>query len=527
MQADLIINGSEFEQELRPLVKSFYQNHIFNVEVNDFEPDLVWPCIQNERLVYPDGKGGTYEPFNVEKGMVLHLSKERFHAAVFDNHTLCGYAEELYEDNAEKLRRNQLARCIYKLLSNATRQKLPWGILTGVRPTKLVLDCIEQGVGEDRIRELMSGEYLCSDEKLSLSLKVAGRENEILGTMNYKNGYSLYIGIPFCPTTCSYCSFTSFPLTKFGELTEPYIEALLKEMEYASHLFPERELNSVYFGGGTPTALSAQQLERLLTAVRKLFNMDYCKELTVEAGRPDSITREKLEVLRKMNVDRISINPQTMNNKTLELIGRKHTAEQIDEAYAMAREIGFDNINTDLIIGLNGETPEDVAYTLERIDRLRPDSLTVHTLAIKRAARMNIEKKQFADIGTSQVERMQQLTAEYTALHGYEPYYLYRQKNMAENLENTGYSLPGREGIYNVLIMEEKQTIVALGAGGASKFIFQNPKTEGRLSEDPGCSQRIERVENVKNLKDYIERVDEMIQRKADFVNLYRTELFK
>ena len=235
--------------------------------------------------------------------------------------------------------------------------------------------------------------------------------------------------------------------------------------------------------------------------------------MTVEAGRPDSITKEKLQILKDYGVGRISINPQSMRQKTLDIIGRKHTVQQIEEAFYMAREVGHDNINMDIIIGLSGETPEDVSYTLEQIHKLNPDSLTVHTLAIKRAARLNTNKELYANLKARDPLTMLQLTYDYAKENNYLPYYLYRQKNMAENLENIGYARYGKEGIYNILIMEEKQTILALGAGGSSKFVFHN-------------ENRIERVENVKSLKDYNERVDEMISRKIDFLDKNSKDLW-
>jgi oxygen-independent coproporphyrinogen-3 oxidase len=225
----------------------------------------------------------------------------------------------------------------------------------------------------------------------------------------------------------------------------------------------------------------------------------------VEAGRPDSITADKLKVLKTHGVSRISINPQSMRQKTLDVIGRKHSVEQVIEAFYMARELGHENINMDIIIGLPGENKEDVAYTLREIDKLKPDSLTVHTLAIKRAARLNLEKARYQDMVPMDTKEMLRLTSNYAKGANYLPYYLYRQKNMADNLENIGYAKYGKEGLYNILIMEEKQTILALGAGALSKFVFHE-------------ENRIERVENVKNLKDYIERIDEMIERKRNFL---------
>ena len=297
----------------------------------------------------------------------------------------------------------------------------------------------------------------------------------------------------------------SYPLERFGKFTDVYLDALTKEIEYLGTCMPGKKLQTIYIGGGTPTALSAEQLERLLTTVRKFLPMEDCIEFTVEAGRPDSITERKLRILKEQGVTRISINPQTMQQRTLDLIGRRHTVQQIVDAMHMARELGHDNINMDIIIGLTGECPDDVRDTLAQIAKLQPDSLTVHTLARKRAARLTTQREDYEGMEAQGVTEMLAESIRFCREQEYLPYYLYRQKNMAENLENVGYARYGREGIYNILIMEEKQTILAAGAGAMSKFVFYD--------ED-----RIERVENVKSLTDYIDRIDEMIERKRSFL---------
>ena len=401
--------------------------------------------------------------------------------------------------------KNAMKRFLYDIFSRILGRELPWGILTGIRPTKMVYEMLEQGIPVEEIQNRMREEFLCSKKKTDMSIRIARRELELLREVDYQNGYSLYIGIPFCPTTCLYCSFTSYSIVKYSNLVEDYLNALEKEIIYASSCFPDKKLTTVYFGGGTPTTLTAKQLDRLLGLVKKYFDFTYVKEFCVEAGRPDSITREKLQVLKEWGVDRISINPQSMQQKTLDIIGRKHTVEDIKEAFRLARESGHNNINMDIIIGLPGEKPEDVADTLIQIKALNPDSLTVHTLALKRAARLNIEKENYVDLKASEVPKMLEDTIKYAAENDYLPYYLYRQKNMVDNLENIGYSRYGKEGLYNILIMEEQQTILALGAGGMSKFVFYD-------------ENRIERVDNVKSVIDYIGRIDEMISRKREFL---------
>ncbi|MBQ1931156.1 MAG: coproporphyrinogen dehydrogenase HemZ, partial [Lachnospiraceae bacterium] len=345
-------------------------------------------------------------------------------------------------------------------------------------------------------------------EKTQLSIDIAKREKRILQNIDYENGYSMYIGIPFCPTTCLYCSFTSYPFGKWAKRADEYVEAVEKEIKWTAEAFKDKKLNTVYFGGGTPTTLTAAQLDRLLTCVEEHFDFSYLQEYTVEAGRPDSITREKLEVLKKHNVGRISINPQTMKQETLNLIGRHHTVEQIKEVYAMARELGFDNINMDLILGLPGETIDDVRNTMAELKEMAPDNITVHSLAIKRAARLNIFWEKYAHMSMENSDDTMAVAAAAAEELGLKPYYLYRQKNMAGNLENVGYAAEGKEGIYNILIMEEKQSIVAIGAGATTKAVYQDG--------------RIERANNVKDVELYLQQVDEMIERKkklfADFL---------
>lgn len=404
--------------------------------------------------------------------------------------------------------KNTMKRQLYKMLSSLSKKELPWGILTGIRPTKIIYDKLEKGMNENEIYESMKSEFLCSKEKLDISIGIASRERELLNEIDYRNGYSIYIGIPFCPSTCLYCSFTSFSLEKFGDKVDDYLRALEKEIIFGASCFPGKRLTTVYLGGGTPTTLSARQLDRLLGLIRLHYDFTYVKEFSVEAGRPDSITKEKLEVLKKWGVDRISINPQTMQQRTLDLIGRRHTVEQINQAFDLARQTGHNNINMDVIIGLPGETPDDVKDTLEKIKNLNPDSLTVHTLALKRAARLNIEKDLYKGLEAKDVTGMLKVSMDFAKENSYIPYYLYRQKNMKDNLENIGYARYGKEGLYNILIMEERQTILALGAGGMSKFVFHD-------------SRRIERVENVKSLVDYISRTDEMIKRKQDMLYIY------
>lgn len=399
---------------------------------------------------------------------------------------------------------------LYDYLSEKTGKTLPWGYLTGVRPSKIAYVMLEDGESEDTIKKHFMGKHKASEEKAELALKVAKKEMDILNRIDYKNGYSLYIGIPFCPSICLYCSFSSYALGAYKDYVDSYLDALIKEMEFVSESMKGRRLDTVYFGGGTPTTLSAAQLDRLITELKRLFDIDGCHEFTVEAGRPDSITLDKLQVLKKHNVGRISINPQTMNQKTLDLIGRKHTVEQIKNVYNMAREEGFENINMDIILGLVGEDVDEVKHTLSEIQAMNPESLTVHSLAIKRAAALNIWRDKYKQLSTKNTDEIIRMTEETAKNLDMQPYYMYRQKNMAGNFENVGYAKEGKECIYNILIMEEKQTIIACGAGASSKVIFHN-------ESDDNHSVRIERIENVKDVRNYIDRIDEMIERKREF----------
>ncbi|MDO5131731.1 MAG: coproporphyrinogen dehydrogenase HemZ [Eubacteriales bacterium] len=393
-----------------------------------------------------------------------------------------------------------LKHLLYGMLADREGKELPWGELIGIRPTKIAMQSLLAGRTPEEAAAAMEREHLVSHEKAVLSARIAQREREILADIHYRDGYSLYIGIPFCPTTCLYCSFPSFNLSLWKDRVGDYLDALEKEMRAAAEMMRGRVLDTVYIGGGTPTTLEPEQLERLFAMLSRYFPMDGVQELTVEAGRPDSITREKLRVLRAHAVTRISVNPQTMNEETLRRIGRMHTVGQVRETFALCREEGFDNINMDIILGLPEETEEDVGRTLEEIEKLGPDSLTVHSLALKRGSRMMkyIEEKGFSALRNT--DGCVELAARAAERMGMEPYYLYRQKNISGNLENVGYARPGKAGIYNILIMEEKQSILALGAGSITKAVFPHG--------------RIERSDNCKDVATYMDNIDEMIERK-------------
>ncbi len=403
---------------------------------------------------------------------------------------------------ARKAFKREIRRGLYMLLSRWTGIQLPWGMLTGIRPAKIVHEMMEKGHPENEITEHLKNYYRLSSTKAELLYKVAAVEKGLLDK-SPPGSVSIYIGIPFCNSRCLYCSFTSYPILRYSGFVKGYFSALRHELASVNEMIKSRgqKLQSLYIGGGTPTSVAAADLKDLLGFIEANMDISALEEYTLEAGRPDSIDAEKLEAIKNSAVTRISINPQTMNDGTLKLIGRNHTGQELVDAYRLARKMGFDNINMDVIVGLPGENPGIFEDTLKQLQILDPESMTVHTMALKRASRLKTEGMDYSLVPQEQAEAMVGLAYEYTALMGMHPYYLYRQKNMLGNLENVGYCKPGFESIYNVQIMEEKQTIFAAGAGAVTKVVY------------PG-EDRIERAFNVKNVEEYILRINEMIGRK-------------
>ena len=406
--------------------------------------------------------------------------------------------------------KDEVDKSIYHALSSITGRTLPWGLLTGVRPVKPAMTKLKEGMSREEFISWYGENKLVSSEKAALAYDIAQKELCILDRINPAGSWSgtcsIYIGIPFCPSICSYCSFSLGTADRYADKLDAYAAALCREIEGTAKLCAGREIYSIYIGGGTPTSLSAPQLERLLICINRNFDISSLKEFCIEAGRPDSITEEKLEVMKRYGAGRICINPQTMQQATLEETGRLHSADDVYKAFYAAREAGFDNINMDLIAGLPGETAADMADTVKKVLDLCPESLTVHALSIKRRAQM---ESQSAPEGT--VSEMIDTARKKARAAGMEPYYLYRQKSIAGNFENTGYAKPGKEGIYNILTMEEVQTIYGLGAGAETKFVLAravpNPSRGGK-------SAKILRSANVKNVEEYIRNTDEMINRK-------------
>lgn len=404
-----------------------------------------------------------------------------------------------YQDKSEA--KNPIKLGMYELLSKREGRELPWGSLTGIRPTKVATALLEEGCQKEEVEAYYQKTFAASKGKARICYEVATKEQTIIQSVDQTKQYCLYIGIPFCLSRCLYCSFTSYPIAQYRGKVQAYLEALAKELAFVAEGKKDKQLIAIYMGGGTPTSLSARQLDWLLTKVEEYFDLSYLRELTIEAGRPDSVTPEKFQAMKRHNVTRISINPQTMNDETLRLIGRAHTSAMTREAYEMARKEGFTNINMDMIVGLPGETIEDVKHTLEQLTEMEPESITVHSLAIKRAARLNEQMEQYKALVHGSTNEMLDAVEKTAKSLDMMPYYLYRQKNIPGNLENVGYAKNGVECIYNVLIMEEILDIIAVGAGGSTKLTYPE-------------EHRIERVETVKSVDDYIERIDEMIDRK-------------
>ncbi|MEO3947104.1 coproporphyrinogen III oxidase [Gorillibacterium sp. CAU 1737] len=398
-----------------------------------------------------------------------------------------------------------------KLLQDATGIRLPWGTLTGVRPTKLLHNLLRQHDREECIR-ILREDYLVTEEKANLVTEIAERQLDVIPDLfHLDNEVSVYIGIPFCPTKCAYCTFPAYDIRGNNGSVEGFLQGLHHEIRETGEWLKRRGLviTTLYFGGGTPTSIEADQMDALFEELHHSFpGMDRIRELTVEAGRPDTITAEKLAVLNKWGVDRISINPQSFTQATLDTIGRHHTVKETVEKFELARNLGVSNINMDLIIGLPNETMKEYRHSLDRTEELMPESLTVHTLSFKRASRMTQNKDDYSVASRDEVQAMMDLTTSWTADHGYVPYYLYRQKNILGSMENVGYSFPGMESLYNILMMEDRQTIVGLGCGAVSKLLYPAADDEERGHE------KIERFPNPKEPNAYIEHYREYSAKK-------------
>ena len=467
-----------------------------------------WFELENlTRLYFPNEKITVFKEFD-------SIEKPFIYASVFDKIrvrvSLGGFDREETaalgaDKNETELHTVQL---LYRILRDFSGISQPWGLLTGVRPVKLLRNLSAEH-GKDEARRRFSDEFFVSEEKLRLAAQTEENEAKIL-SLSKPESFSLYVGIPFCPSRCSYCSFVMASVERAKKLTEPYVELLCRELRETAGVAAALglRLESVYFGGGTPTALSAEQLNTVLKTVRNSFDLSSCREFTVEAGRPDTIDKERLGSLKENHVGRISINPQTLNPETLEKIGRRHTVEDFYRAFELARSCGFDNINTDLIAGLPGDSAESFEHSLDEILRLNAESVTVHTLCVKRAATLTTEGVTLDRDDADRARRMINYAQGRLMESGYLPYYLYRQTRMVGNLENVGWAKKGCESYYNVYVMDETHTILACGSGGVSKL--KNYRTGS-----------LERIFNFKYPYEYIDRFDELIKRKQAITRFY------
>ena len=421
----------------------------------------------------------------------------------------CFPAQELEQpmERIYHVTQHALKMAFYKAGTTLLGHDPPWGALTGVRPVKLPTRAMKRGLSPQQAKEELEQEYRVSPVRAQLALDCAQASLAVDRSLR-PNEVSIYIGIPFCPTRCAYCSFVSADVGRTLKLVEPYLESVFQEVDETARALKEAGLavRSLYMGGGTPTTLTASQMDRLLTRCEEMLPLDGCTEYTVEAGRPDTITREKLEVLKAHNIGRISINPQTLEDHVLTAIGRRHSAGDIQRAYALAREVGFTCINMDLIAGLPQDSFDGFRRSLEGVLAMDPENVTVHTLALKKGSRL-MEGGGAIPAG-EEVARMLDFSLNTLRGRGYEPYYLYRQKYMSGSLENVGWTKPSLASLYNIVMMEELQTVVSIGGGGITKLV------------DPAAG-KILRLPNPKYPHDYLATLDKVLGQKREIVDFY------
>lgn len=473
----LVIDSHPFRYEIEALCRMFLHGRELKITEDSSEisgeENYIYTTLADEKIIVKAKIDGKYEEAEAEAG------------------------EEPARD---------MERAVFGVLTKLLSIKPKWGVLTGIRPVKLAMALHDKGLSSEEIYETLKTERLVSDEKLRLLLSTMEHEVTIRASSK-PNSISLYISIPFCPSRCSYCTFTSHSIEKAAKLIPQYVALLCTELDDIAVLIKELglRLETVYMGGGTPTVLTAEQLDTVLSTVNEKFDMSTVREITVEAGRPDTITKEKLAVLKKNGVGRISINPQTMDDSVLAAIGRKHTAADVKTAFELAKEVGFESVNMDLISGLPGDTMEKFKSTIEQVIAMNPDNITLHTLTVKRGAELApMAQSVFASTADSMNEYAY---AEFEKA-GYFPYYLYRQKGTVDNLENVGFCKEGKEGIYNIFIMDETHSIISAGAGGVTKM---------RAPYD----KKIERIFNFKYPYEYIDRFELMNERKEQVKDFY------
>ncbi|MCM8710447.1 coproporphyrinogen III oxidase [Clostridium sp. SYSU_GA19001] len=432
-----------------------------------------------------------------DKGNIIEVSDDNFRLE--------------FIKRAEIKTKENIKLAVFKFLKSKTGKDLPWGTLIGIRPSKIALGLLEKGKTEEEIIQYYNNCFNTRRDKAKLCYDVALLEKKFINKDSHV--ISIYIGMPFCPTRCLYCSFASNPIASCINLVNPYLQALEKEIRSISRFIKEKKLKvqCVYFGGGTPTSVDDKCFDYIMKCIFDNLVLEMgVEEFTVECGRPDSLSENKFLTMRNYNVNRISINPQTMNDETLKRIGRNHCSKEVIEKFNQARSLGFNNINMDIIVGLLGEGIKDIENTCESIFKLNPDSVTVHGLSIKRASKLHeniVNNRNLGNLLQEEMNSMYERTFQLAKDLDMKPYYMYRQKNMFGNMENVGYAKPFKEGIYNIQMIEEKQTIIAVGADAVSKVVF--------LEEN-----RIERFGNVKDVREYINRIDEMIEKKLQLLNI-------
>ncbi len=489
----IIFNGHSFKYEVENICKLFFTSelfkHVYDAEKIDFQDDVIVTRLK---------KGKTKTSLLVIAKIKDKLVKK--HKFVFNN-------EGNYEDECERL----LSIAVYECLKEITNIDVSWGIMTGIRPVKQMNYMIEKGNSIEEAKKIFKEKFLVSDVKIELCENTLKNQMPIIESSK-PNSYSLYVSIPFCPSRCSYCSFVSSSIAnkKALDLLDSYLDNLCREIEYVGNIVKDKNLSleTVYVGGGTPTTLSAVQLDKLLNCMCDNFPVSCAREFTVEAGRADTITKEKLLVIKKYGATRISINPQTFNDSVLQKIGRKHTANDVIECYDMAKQIGFDDINMDFIAGLPSDTYESFCETIDKAIELSPTNITVHTLTVKRSSDLFNSDGLDNSISQKNISDMVDYAYDKLTKNGYLPYYLYRQKNTLQNLENIGYCKKGYEGLYNIFIMEEIHTILAMGASAVSKLIRKK-------------SQKVKRIFNYKYPFEYNNNFEEMIKRKDEINDFY------
>ncbi|MBO4493565.1 MAG: coproporphyrinogen dehydrogenase HemZ [Ruminococcus sp.] len=471
----IILIGNSFKYEIEATMKLFFStaHYTFGSSRDDITGDeyVIAEVSGDERTITAEVKLGGEEP--VTRSATTDEPSENEH---------------------------ELCRLIFHILCEKTGIRPPWGLMTGIRPVKKVIELMEHGLSREEVFKRLSDRYEVTEKKLRLAYDTAINQLPIVEKID-SSAVSLYVSIPFCPTRCSYCSFVSHSMDSAMKLMPEYVSALCRELEILGNIVKDTDtkVDTIYFGGGTPTSLSAQDLKTIMEAVDKNFDIASIREYSVEAGRPDTITEEKLRVIKELGADRISVNPQTLNDEVLKVIGRRHSGEDFIRAFELARKIGFGNINTDLIAGLPTESADSFRKTLDRIIELDPESITVHTLTIKRSATLFAGGNENC---SNPAAKMVDYSIPVLMSHGYLPYYMYRQKNTVDNLENVGYAKKGFESYYNIFIMDETQTILGAGCAASTKLLYEN--------------NRIERIHNYKFPYEYIRSFDKLMEKKKE-----------